>query len=104
MKVRLAWKVDIRRSSCSLARRAKVQHAKPRLACRQHPYGDGSAPAFACRIYTPGADLSVIHRALPETLPPDHGHNAEEGCSPPIDAFCGHITCYLQAPNVRNGS
>ncbi|HZF96281.1 MAG TPA: hypothetical protein VEZ20_15570 [Allosphingosinicella sp.] len=33
--------------------------------------GLAAAPAAACRIYNPGADLSVLHRALPPTLPPD---------------------------------
>ena len=29
------------------------------------------ASAMACRIYTPGADQSVIHREIPHPLPPD---------------------------------
>lgn len=33
--------------------------------------GFAAFPAEACRIYTPSADLSVIHRKLPSSIAPD---------------------------------
>ena len=56
---------------CGHSRLYRRNMRQPSLLLLASLIGFAASPVEACRIYTPSADLSVIHRELPRPLPAD---------------------------------